>query len=97
MIFKIYYNIMFKAILTAAAVLAIQETYKNFQGDQEWLCSPDEADWEIQKIDKRPNDQYLQGRDEAKQIIWTAKQQNRKFRIKAKKTFPHWTWIYSIE
>ena len=88
---------MFKAILTAAAIFAIQETYKNFNGDQEWVCSPEEADWEIQQIDKRPHDQYVQGRDGAKQVIWNAKQQKKKFRIKAKKTFPFWTWVYSLE
>ena len=88
---------MFKAILTAAAIFAIQETYKNFNGDQEWVCSPEEADWEIQQIDKRPNDQYVQGRDGAKPVIWNAKQQKKKFRIKAKKTFPVWTWVYSLE
>ena len=85
------------AILVPTAIFAIQEAYKNFNGDQEWVCNPCEADWECQQIANRGNDIYPQTREECYRIIRTAQHLNKKFRIKAKKTFPFWTWFYSIE
>ena len=85
------------AILAPKAILKIQEDYQNFNGDEEWICNPCDCDREAQLVRKRVNDIYPQTREECFRIIQTAQHMNKKLKIKTKKTFPFWTWFYSIE
>ena len=63
---------------------------------QTWEYGPGEAEREKGLIFQRGNDNYPQGREECIRILNYARDSGRRFRIRATKTFPFWTWHYEI-
>ena len=88
--------------LTAAAnhiIKAEYEDFKNhFKGDETWECWPDEAIRNYQLIQgERKDDNFPQGKEYVYYVLGTALLNKQKFYVKANKTFPKWTWIYTLE
>lgn len=81
---------------TGPAIAAFNIIYNNFNGDQVWECGPDEVDREKDLFFKRGNDHYPQGREKVLDMLNFCKNNRKRFRIKAAKTFPFWTWYYEI-
>ena len=85
---------MWSAIIAGLTVGGINELAKNFNGDETWECGPDEADREKSLVSQRANDNYPQGRDRVYGLLDWCRNNRRRFRIKARKTFPFWTWYF---
>jgi len=64
--------------------------------DQEWNCNPGDVAKEIGLIDKRTNDSYPQGRDNCKQFLRDCQMRGMRFKVKALKTNPYWTWYFEL-
>ena len=79
-----------------AAITAFNIIYNNFNGDQVWECGPDEAEREKQLLFQRGNDKFPQNRETVISMLNYCRDNRRRFRIKAAKTFPFWTWYYEI-
>jgi len=69
---------------------------QNYDADQTWEGSPADVSKELGLIDKRGNDIYPQGRDNCKQFLMECQSKGLRFRIKARKTKPYWTWFYEV-
>jgi hypothetical protein len=85
---------MMQTIICGLTIAGINELAKNFNGDETWEYGPDEADREKSLVFQRPNDNYPQGRDKVLGLLDWCRNNRRRFRIKARKTFPFWTWYY---
>ncbi len=83
-------------IICGLTVFAINTIAYNFQGDEYWELSPDEANREKILVNQRGNDKYPQGRDRVLGLLDWCRDNRRRFRIKAQKTFPFWTWVYEV-
>ena len=70
----------------------------NFGQQDFYASTPDEISKEIALIYDRSQhgDHYPQGVDNAIAICDQAKNENRKLKIHALKTFPKWTWTFSL-
>ncbi len=65
-------------------------------GYESWEFGPDDADREKSLVYQRGNDNYPQGRNKVIELLDWCKNNRRRFRIKATKTFPFWTWFYEV-
>ena len=83
-------------IICGLTVFAISTIAYNFQGDEYWELGPDEADREKILVNQRARDNYPQGRDKVLGLLDWCRDNRRRFRIKAQKTFPFWTWAYEV-
>jgi len=88
-------------ILTTAAATITAATIKNFMqsysGEQVWECWPDEALREYELIQgERKNDKFPQGKEEVIKLLGYCYKNRKKYYVKANKTFPNWTWYYSL-
>jgi len=64
--------------------------------DQTWDCYPTDVSKEMGLIDKRSNDTYPQGRDNCRQFLRECQSKDLRFKVKAKKTSPYWTWYFEL-
>ena len=88
-------------ILTTAAATITAATINNFMqsysGEQVWECWPDEALREYELIQgERKNDKFPQGKEEVIKLLGYCYKNRKKYYVKANKTFPKWTWYYSL-
>ncbi len=83
-------------IIVGVAIKALNELFNNFGGDQTWECGPDEAEKEKGLVLSRVNDKYPQGREQVIGMLNYCHDNRKRFRIKAAKTFPFWTWYFEI-
>ena len=84
------------AIVAGLTVAGLKMFVDHFSGDQVWECGPAEVPKEINLLNGRGADIYPQGRDNCRKFLQYCQQHNLRFRIKAQKTFPHWTWYYEV-
>jgi len=68
----------------------------HFDSDQQWNCSPSDADKELGLIDSRRNDIYPQGRDNCMSFLRECRARGYPFVVKAVKTKPYWTWYFEV-
>jgi len=68
----------------------------HYDADQTWECSAGDCTKELGLIVKRENDMYPQGRDNCMQFLRECQSRGYRFRVKAKKTKPYWTWYYEV-
>lgn len=61
-----------------------------------WECGPNDVGREIDLICKRGNDIFPQGKEQIFEMLNNCRKNGRRFRIKASKTFPFWTWYYEV-
>jgi hypothetical protein len=90
-----YWTWYFEAITPILSV-NLSDFYKDHDGDETWKCKCSDADKEIGLIDQRKNDLYPQGRANCQQFLRECKERGYKFKVKAKKTKPYWTWYYEV-
>jgi len=64
--------------------------------DQTWECYPSDVSKELRLIDDRRDDGYPQGRDNCRQFLRECQAKGLRFKVKAMKTKPHWTWYYEV-
>lgn len=83
-------------LIRGVAIRALNEIFDNFHGDEIWECGPDEVGRELELIGKRGDDKYPQERVKVIDMLLFCRDNRRRFRIKAVKTFPFWTWYYEI-
>jgi len=69
---------------------------KHYDADQTWECNPGDVPKEMSLLDSRKNDTYPQGRDNCMQFLRECQMRGYRFKVKAKKTRPYWTWYYEI-
>jgi len=62
--------------------------------DQSWDCSPSDVPKELGLLDQRKNDIYPQGKANCAQFLRECQMKGLRFKVKAKKTSPYWTWYY---
>ena len=78
------------------AIAAFNLIYQHIKGDQVQEYGPDEVEREKSLVYQRGNDQYPQGREKVLDMLNFCRNNGKRFRIKAVKTFPFWTWYYEI-
>ena len=64
--------------------------------DETYRCGPDDVDKEIALLESRVNDHFPQGRQACVLLMMRCKQERREFVISATKTWPYWTWYYTM-
>jgi len=64
--------------------------------DETWSGNPSEAPKELGLLDQRRNDIYPQGRENCAQFLRECQMKGLRFKVKAKKTSPYWTWFYEL-
>jgi hypothetical protein len=69
---------------------------QHYDADQTWECKPGDVPKEMGLIDQRKNDMYPQGRDNCMNFLRECQSRGYRFKIKAKKTKPYWTWYYEV-
>jgi len=67
-----------------------------YDADQTWDCNPGDVPKEMGLLDNRRNDIYPQGRDNCMQFLRECQMRGYRFRVKARKTTPYWTWYYEV-
>jgi len=90
-----YYEVAQPAIVTMT-LAGLPDFCKDHESDQAWDGRPDSVEKELGLVDKRKDDKYPQGRDEVKKFLGLCKEKGYNFKIKAKKTKPHWTWFFEV-
>ena len=83
-------------IIAGLTVAGLTAFANHFNGDQVWECGPAEIPKEIGLLNSRGSDIYPQGRDNCRRFLQYCQRNNLRFRIKAQKTFPFWTWYYEV-
>ena len=63
---------------------------------EEWVYGPEHAEREKSLLMNRPNDKFPQGWNECIKLLDRCRKEGRSFRIRARKTFPFWTWYYDM-
>ena len=84
------------SVISGLTVAGLTAFVNHFNGDQVWECGPDEANKEIDLIHSRPKDHYPQGRDLCIKFLRQCQRSRYRFRVKAQKTFPNWTWFFEV-
>jgi len=69
---------------------------QHYDADQTWECKPGDVPKEMGLINQRKNDMYPQGRDNCMNFLRECQSRGYRFKIKAKKTKPYWTWYYEV-
>ena len=77
-------------------ITAFNIIHNNFNGDQVWECGPDEVEREKDLFSQRVYNIFPQGREKVLDMLNFCRDNKKRFRIKAVKTFPFWTWYYEI-
>ena len=63
-------------------------------GEETWEVGPNDVEREKSLVHQRGNDIYPQGRQYVLGLLDSCKNNGRRIRIKAIKTFPFWTWYF---
>jgi len=74
----------------------MSEFTRTHYADQEWNCNPGDVPKELGLIENRKNDIYPQGRDNCKLFLRDCQMRGMRFKVKAAKTKPYWTWYYEV-
>jgi len=69
---------------------------QHYDADQTWDCNPGDVPKEIGLVQSRGNDTYPQGRDNCIQFMRECQSRGLRFKVKARKTKPYWTWYYEV-
>ena len=87
-------------LTTAAATITaamINDFRKSYKGDETWECWGDQALKEYELINgPRKNDIFPQGKEKIFKLLGYCYEKKVKYYVKANKTFPKWTWYYSL-
>jgi len=64
--------------------------------DETWEGDAGSVPKELKLLADRKNDTYPQGRDNVEKFLKFCQDKKLKYKIKAKKTKPYWTWYYQV-
>ena len=65
-------------------------------GEETWEVGPNDVEREKSLVHQRVHDSFPQGRENVLGLLDSCRNNGKRIRIRARKTFPFWTWFYEV-